>query len=115
MQEYCGGLPFPPLGDLLDPEIEPGLLPQVCRVRRRQCSILTRHIYPGFSALIQIPGQKSEGQAQVTARPPWEALQTHGARDRVERAGKWGGIHRYRDNSSLVGVIPPTLRGSDWA
>ena len=26
MQEYCGGLPFPSLGDLLDPEIEPASL-----------------------------------------------------------------------------------------
>lgn len=68
-----------------------------------------------------LPGFKSQGrsqrvgQAEVTARPPWEPLKTHKARDRVERPGKWGGIHRYRDNSSLVWVILPTLRGSDWA
>ena len=43
-------------------------------------------MHPGFSALTQIPGQKSEGQAQVTARPSWEPLQTHGAET------GWGGL-----------------------
>lgn len=51
---------------------------------------------PGMDSL---PGFKSQGrsqrvgQAEVTARPPWEPLQMREAPDRVGTAGKWVGSH----------------------
>lgn len=51
--------------------------------------------------------------SEVTARPPQEPLQTHEARDRVGRAGQRGGAHT-ASTGALWGVMPPTLRRSDW-